>query len=284
MNKPVDLICTVLLCASALLPAQCVIAQARPAAVVTDLGGEATLANGTRRVPVRLLTELGEGDIVELAAGARMSFLLYVSSTLFAAHGPARLRVGRDGPETLAGAPPERQSGVKIPPLNATGLIQAGVHMRGMPTSRIRLVSPVGTRVLDASPEFVWEPVAGAEAYRFALFDDKGVEMHRATVRAERLALPAGVILQSGQSYTWRVSARVGSAGPTANAGFSTASPDLAEEARRYRPSEGASVSELVGYAIWLGQARLLEEARRYWTALSARMPNDSTLKTLGSE
>lgn len=274
MNRILFMLLGCIFCSS--LPA-----NAKPAAIVTDVEGSATLQRGAQAVRVAILTEIGEGEVVELADKARLVIVHFSLGHEYLLRGPARVRVGFGSLETLAGANPERRDARAGVWLNPSGLVQAGVQMRGTPQSRMKLISPLGVRVLDPQPEFVWEAVAGAGEYHFSLSGDNGAAVFETRIAESRVRLPAGVALAAGRSYAWKVIANVAGAERSASGGFATATEDLAEEARRTRPPEGAPISDLVAYALWLRQSRLADEARRYWSIVSVRRPDEPIVKEL---
>ncbi len=254
-------------------------ANAKPAAIVTDIQGRATLIRGAQSVQVALLTEIGDDEVVELGDAARLVFIHYWPGHEYTLKGPGRVRVGFGSLETLAGAPPERRearAGVRV---NPSGLVQAGVQMRGLAQPPIRLVHPVGVRLLETPTDFRWQAREPFAEYNFSLSADNGAVLYEVRSREGRVALPASVRLAAGGRYAWRVTA-TDSQGleRTAIAGFTTASAELAEEVRRFRPPEQAAVSELVAYALWLRQERLQGEAERYWRLVREKRPGEPGL------
>ena len=63
-----------------------------------------------------------------------------------------------------------------------------------------------------------------------------------------------------------------------------TASAELRSRAESLRPGPGAPLSERVAYAVWLEQAQMRDEARRYWKALAAERPEAARLRGLAEE
>jgi len=258
------------------IPGFAAMAYERPAAIVTDMQGRATLLRGAQPGPVALLTEVGDGDVLLLSPGAKLALIHYWPGHEYALKGPGRVRVGHGSLETLAGPPPERdlrRDGVRV---NPSGLVQAGVPIRDRAWPQFRLVHPVGVRLLDLQAEFHWEmPQAGTEV-NFSLSTDNGAVLYEVRTREARVVLPATVRLDPGARYAWRVATSQGQ-GPeqSAIAGFATATVELAEEVRRLRPTERSAVSDLVAYALWLGQERLQGEADRYWRLVQQRRPGE---------
>ena len=262
-------------------------AYGRPAAIVTDIEGRATLLRGSQPVPVALLTEIGDDEVVELAGGTRLVVIHYWPGHEYTLKGPGKVRVGFGSLEALSGTPPERREVRTRVRVNPSGLVQAGVQMRGGLQSPIRLLHPVGIRLLETQPEFRWEMLVADLEYSFSLSSDSGVILYEVRTREVRVALPASVRLAAGARYAWRVTAKTSQGQErTAIAGFTTASPELAEEVRRTRPTDQAEVSDLVAYALWLRQERLQGEADRYWQLIKERRPGDAGMagmvETLG--
>lgn len=254
-------------------------AHARPAAIVTDIQGRATLLRGSQSLPVTLLTELGDGEVVELAGAARLVFIHYWPGDEYTLQGPGQVRVGYGSIETQAGAPPERRaarSGVRV---NPSGLVQARVQMRGLSQPPIRLVHPVGVRLLETPTDFLWHAQEPFAAFNFSLSGDKGALLYEVRTREGRVVLPASVRLAAGGRFAWRVTGNTsGGQERTAIAGFTTATIELADEERRFRPPANAAVSELVAYALWLRQERLQGEAERYWRLVRDLRPGEPAL------
>lgn len=255
------------------------VANAKPAAIVTDIQGRATLLRGAQLVPVALLTEIGDDEVVELAGAARLVLIHYWPGHEYTLNGPGRVRVGYGSIETLAGAPPERRearAGVRV---NPSGLVQAGVQMRGLAQPPIRLVHPVGVRLLETPADFRWQAQEPFAEYNFSLSADNGAVLYEVRSREGRVVLPASVRLAAGGRYAWRVTANNNQGQErSAIAGFTTASVELAEQVRRLRPPEPAAVAELVAYALWLRQERLQGEAERYWRLVQGQRPGDPGL------
>ncbi len=234
---------------------------------------------GSRSLPVTLLTELGDGVVLELADAARLVLIHYWPGQEYTLQGPGQVRVGYGSIETLAGAPPKRRevpSGVRV---NPSGLVQAGMQMRGLPQPPLRLVHPVGVRLLETPTDFRWQAQELFAEYNFSLSGDKGERLYEVRTGEARVVIPASVRLAAGGHYAWRVTGRTSQGQErTAIAGFSTAAVELAEDVRRFRPPDNAPVSELVAYALWLRQERLQGEAGRYWRLVRELRPGEPAL------
>jgi hypothetical protein len=69
-------------------------------------------------------------------------------------------------------------------------------------------VSPSGS--VTTVDRFVWMRRPGADRYRLTVFDPDGSVTWSALTRDSALALPDSVALRPGQTYLWRVEARIG--------------------------------------------------------------------------
>jgi hypothetical protein len=257
-------------------------APERPAGVVTDLGGQAFVWRGSARDPATILTELGDGDHLELPAGSSVQFIAYWISQAFVATGPARIRVGYSGPVAVEGVAPRRLESVSLPPLNTSGYARPAARSADE-GGGLRLLSPVGTRVLGLTPELRWRAVPAAVEYRVSVYSDRGASVHAATVRGTAITLPEGR-LDPGKPYGWQVEAQGPDGTAVARAVFSTVLPELAAEARQFRPRESAPVSEWVAYGLWLRQLRFGAEERAVWKALQRRRPEEAMIRSLADE
>lgn len=255
----------------------------RPAGVLTDHGGQVFVWRGATREPAAILAELGDGDHLELAAGASVQFIGYWISQAFAATGPARIRMGYSGPIAVEGAAPRRLDAVSLPPLNTSGYARPAPRAAGEGGGGLRLLSPVGTRVLGLMPELHWHAVPDAVEYRVSVYSDRGATVHAAIARGTTITLPDGRI-EPGKPYGWQVEAVRRGETVVARAVFSTVLPELAAEARQFRPREAAPVSEWVAYGLWLRQLRFGAEAGAVWKALQRRRPGEAIIRSLAEE
>jgi len=69
-------------------------------------------------------------------------------------------------------------------------------------------ISPVGNA--EAVVSLVWSRVSDADRYRLTIFDSEGSVVWRATTADSLIPLPDSIAFKAGQSYLWRVEARVG--------------------------------------------------------------------------
>jgi len=258
-------------------------AAERPAGVVTDVSGQVILWRGSAREPASILAELGDGDHLELPAGSSVQFLGYWISQAFSATGPARIRMGYSGPMAVEGAAPRRLDAVSLPPLNASGYARPAPRDADEGAGGLRLLSPVGTRVLWLTPELRWHAVPDAVEYRVSVYSDRGATVHAAIVRDTAITLPDGS-LEPGRPYGWQVEAERPGRSAIARAVFSTVLPELAAEARQFRPRGKASVSEWVAYGLWLRQLRFGAEEKQVWRLLQQRRPDAPIIRAMAQE
>lgn len=260
-------------------------------ATVSDVQGKAALVRTAAREPLALLADLAAGAQIELDANARAVVLYLDGSGEYAFRGPALVAIGPREPQVLKGAAAEKRvplggrAGKEVR-LKSAGVVQAAIVMRSPgPQSQIRLVTPAGTHTLEAPRDFRWTSEEAPLVYRFELADDTGRVVYAADVRGNSLELPQSVKLSEGTLYTWSVSARLPGGRHYSSVGdFSIAPESVRRDAAALKPAPDAPFSDRVAYALWLDQADLKDEARRYWRALAAEKPGDTRLEALARE
>lgn len=266
------------------------LALAQPVAMITDLEGGAASAGGAAR-EIAILSEIEADARVKLEAGARLVAVYFKSGDEFSFKGPALVAFGAERADALSGDKPRVRNAlpggkVTVSPGGRRAALQSAIVMRGGKAgSRIRLLSPNGTRVLEARPEFSWEGVEGANRYQFELMDEAGRTVFEAAVDGTAFGLPATVQLNEGLPYTWEVWARLADGRKYSNSGdFTVAPAGLRAEAEKLRPARDAPVAERVAYAAWLEQVELRDEARRYWKAIAAERRDDPRIRALAGD
>jgi hypothetical protein len=278
-------IMTMLLIAAATFTAT---ANAAPVAVVTDAQGKSVLQGASRELA--LLAEIDADTRVQIDDKARLVVLFYSTGEEFTLRGPALVQFKSAAPATLSGNPPEKRagntktdSGIRIKP---GGVTQAGVRMRITPDSqKLKLIGLTDTVTLEARPEFRWSALEPGITYVFGLSDNTGQLLHETKITGTSLKLPASVQLKPDSLYTWEVSTRLRNGTRYTSAGdFTIANAALRGQADRARPAESAAVSEHVAFALWLEQADLKDEARKYWRMARAQRPDEAQLKALAGE
>ena len=260
-------------------------------ALVTDLQGKATIADGGKSREATILAELDAGAQVQLNPGATLVVLYLDAGDEYVFKGPAQVVFKSGQPEVVKGARPEKRiasmvAGRKDIRIKPVAMAQGAMVMRSArPAARIRLLSLSATRTLEIQPEFRWQEAQPGIKYQFEINDDIGRTFYEAQVATTSFKLPSNVQLKEGVSYTWEVSARLADGRKYSSAGdFSMASAALRAQADALRPAASAPLSSRVAYAAWLDQMELKDEARKYWRALATERPEDVRLKALAAE
>jgi hypothetical protein len=245
-------------------------APAGPVAMVTDLEGRATTGGAQ---PLALLDEVEAGTAIVLEEASRLVLVFYASGIEYRFEGPATLDVAESAPNVTSGAAPETRmllgKGEEATRISPAGKAQASVLMRGeAPETELILVSP-SSKVLETRPRFSWEPVAGAERYRFELVDEDLDTVAQATALEPSYELPEELHLEPGAVYTWEVETRLpGAVRVSEWAAFSVASAEERSLVGALRPPPDAPFSERLVFAVWLQQNGFQDEARRRWHGL----------------
>lgn len=258
---------------------------AEPTAMVTDLQGAAVKSGGGR---LTILAELGAGAQLELEAGARMTVAHFASGRQFDLDGPGSFRLTAAGVEGAGGgrvtARAPLAAAFRDVSLRPARIAQASISMRGSTDDvLIRLVSPVGTWVLEDRPVFRWQPIAGVASYRFQLTDNTGRVLHETGASDPSAVLPESIRLQAGETYAWQVDATLPD-GRVADGWteFGIAGTDRRERIEATRPGKGASFGDRVLFALMLDDTGLRETADAVWGELARERPADPRLRALG--
>lgn len=262
-----------------------------PVAMVTDLEGNATLMDQSRKLKLSILADIKSGAQLQLDDGARAIIVYLASGQEYELKGPSTAQFAHTQPETLSGNKIQARGLVlakggndfRIKPMTVS---QAAIVMRSAKLgAKLKLLNLTGTRTLASHPIFLWQPMQPDITYRLELSDDVGKSLFQTTTKETSLELPKQIQLQEGINYTWQVSATLPDGKTYSNTGdFSVAPSDLRAQVEKLRPQTDAPISERVAFASWLDQMSLKDEARSYWKALSKDRPEDSTLKALASK
>lgn len=266
-------------------------AAAAAVAMVTDLQGKAAQTGEGRTRELSILADLEAGAQVQLQPGGVLVVLYMESGSEFVFKGPASIVIGAAQPEVTSGAKAEKRApalgkggrDIRIKPV---GLVQGAMVMRSLRAGpRVPLLAPRGLYVMEASPEFRWQPPQAGLSYTFELNDDAGATVHQMQTAETATTLPANVKLREGVQYSWEVSARLPDGGRVSNIGkFSLAPPELRAQVAAVRPEPGAPFSSRVLYAAWLDQMNLKDEARKYWQAAASERPDEPRLKSMAEQ
>lgn len=253
-------------------------AAEQPIAMVTEISGEGEFVREGKASVLHVLAELHSNATIKLKKGARAVVLYLKSGDQYALSGPGSFTLGGDQPQS-----DKKTTGVvKLGPVTGkdgrpmkignASLSQAGIVMRTAGRRPIPAKTPLAAVVLATPSLFEWEAVAGNPDYEFVLKDEKGNTLFFRLGSENRLALPADIVLDSGGTYRWSVSAR-GSDGARYLSVyiFRLAEPDLKAEFENFYPPATATIAECVTFAAWLAGNNLTDEAARYWGTLSKR-------------
>ena len=261
------------------------IAAAQPVAMVTDLSGTAELTAGGQTSACEILSHLSVGDRVRLADGGSLTLVYFDSSQEYAFKGPAELSIGAGAPKVASGdAPRARRQQLaqqtSLSPEAVQGYRQTSLVLRGESRSRLQLLTPRNTSIVETHPVFRWEPIAENAHYRFVLTNDVGRTLVEALIASPEFRLGAEVPMEPGAFYTWQVEATLASGATyTSSADFIVLTDDERGKVESLRPEASASFTERLIYAQFLEQMDLVEEARSYWKALAAERPGSSLLR-----
>ena len=264
---------------------------AQSVAMVTDLTGKATLQGAHGKVNLTMLTELAGDARVQLDGGARLTAIYLGTGDEYVFSGPAQIQFRAAAPQVLSGAAPQKRAsasakGGKQVTIRLSSVTQAGLVMRSRRTTgRIPLLTLVGTKTLESSPEFRWRETSPGTRYRFKLADSLGKSLDQTEIDGTAFTLPPSVQLKENTVYTWEISAPFPDGRQYVSTGdFSLASGELRAQAESLKPAADAPVAERVLYAVWLEREELRDEAKKYWKALLAERPDDATLQALAGE
>jgi hypothetical protein len=138
------------------------------------------------------------------------------------------------------------------------------------------LTSPeTGTVLLDTRPKFTWEAAEPA-AYTVTLQAESGGLSYNTTVNSNSWALPAGIQLEYGKTYDWKVSYVSPANGEThgATGKFSLATREETDQFTALKPGEADPIEDWVFYAVMLQQRQIRAEARNVWKRIAAKRPD----------
>jgi len=261
-----------------------------PIAMITDLQGKVELTSSSGKV-LTILSELKAGDEVSVASKSRAILVILDSGQEYDITGPAEIKLSLTAPNGVSGNAPKpigsrllAKAPVKIQPLKVT---QAAVLMRSLEKdkSEIKLLSLNDTKTVENNPSFSWQVVAPELAYKFQLIDEANNSVFETSLNGTTAFLPDSIKLKESSSYKWRVSTKNSNGKLFSNVGsFTVASDELKSQFNSLRPEGGTEFSQRVLYAVWLEQAELKDEARKYWKILSEERSDDPFLKVLAKD
>jgi hypothetical protein len=258
---------------------QALAAESNVAGMVLDLQGPAQVAENGTTGKLQLLANLMPQTRITLPAGSKASVTIYATRSVYRLEGPSVVEATKDGLTVVQGKAPEVKSmGEKLVIAAQTNnLIPGAYRMRSLRIApRVILTSPEsGTVLLDTRPNFTWEAAEPA-AYTVSLQAESGGLSYNATVNGNSWALPAGVQLEYGKTYDWKVSYVSPTNGEThATTGkFSLATKEETEQFTALKPSEADPIEDWVFYAVMLQQRQIRAEARNVWKRIALKRPD----------
>jgi len=260
-------------------------AGAAVVAMVTDVVGSATISAGGKSVRAAIAGEIESDAQLDVAAGASVTALYLDSGVEYIFKGPSRAVLKTSAPDNVQGEQPQKRqptTGVRLR-VKPAGLSQGAMVMRSAGTAaRIRMLSPVGSVVLETQPAFMWQELQAGIQYHIEISDDAGRMLYEAQVQGTTFQLPEALQLKQGLPYAWSVSARLPNGRKYFSMGeFRVASAEMRDQVRAASPTPGADVATRVTHALWLEQVGLRDDARKLWRLLAAERPTDETLRNL---
>lgn len=255
---------------------------AEPIGMVLDVqGGKAQQVAGIVTRPLQMLSYLNEDDVLKLEAGSKVSFSLYKERKVFAASGPAELKIKADSVQTLSGSEPvaKSMSNQMVAAQSGSRMLKGATKMRAI-KPMIEVASPRNQSLqLSGAPLFRWrtlEPMAVMVELRRS--DSTPVFSQLVDSGTNSLAAPSN--LPPG-TYLWSVSAAPGSAQesmPVA-ANFTVAEPTQVKEIRGLAPASNATLEERMLYLSYLISMNVTDEALALWDDILKDRPDLKTMK-----
>jgi len=271
-------------------------ASDEPLAIVTDVDGAAAVERSGRAHAVAALELLERADELVLPTSARVEIAFFGGAPrVFVLSGPGRFAMHADKVQGLEPrcriavrdlAPAWRSLQVK------PGLVgRASVALRGGPSTRLALDSPLGAQFDTDLDALRWKPPYGREAanweYTVRLIDWRGTVVFSARTRATRAELPAQLAWMRGQPYLWTVEA-ASEDGRRAAAATEFRIVDQATQERLrtlariaqelHRDAADGTGAEDVLLALALDQAGLRSKADEQWRAVALVRPAFTSL------
>ena len=167
-------------------------------------------------------------------------------------------------------------------PLRAVASPQETAVLRGARENQpIKLLEPMGRRMLSDRPEFLWSALDGASSYEVTVFTEDEKILDKATVTETRWQPQAA--LPRGGRLNWQVTAIRGSehivapAPPAPRAWFEIVSKETADRLAAMRDSGGSNLRLAIAYA----QEGLQVEAATAMRAVIAENPDSEVAKQL---
>lgn len=249
-------------------------AFANAVAFVTDLQGEARLANGAR---VAFLGELPAGARLKLERDARVHVMYIAAGTEFALVGPGEYVADANEVTAVSGAAPKRRS-VAVRPdpgtvMHLAATATASVRMRSASappavSKRPALLYPRTGPIASLQPTLAWAADVPPAGFTVVVTAADGKPVWRGTSKAG--SVKVGTRLAPGSPYAWTLLSGDTTLG---EARFET----LGAEALRRAEASAASAktfSDRILHAFVLQDVGATQDARRAWAELARERPD----------
>ena len=259
-------------------------------AMITDLTGNASLTSNGEQKKCEILMSTFSGDEIRVEANSKLTLVYFKSAKEYTFAENSVFKVNTEAPENKSGANATTRD---LEVAKNTKLLtdeneysQAAILFRGTRNkSKIKLVSPVNSKILSSQPMFEWQPLEGDLQYRFVLTDDSGRTVIETLVNGTNFKLPPENRIVDSSLYSWQVEARLSTGAVYSNStSFSLIDKGELEKINRLRPKDEATFSERIVFAMLLEQMGVRDEARSYWKTLSAERPDNKLLKGKAKE
>jgi hypothetical protein len=239
-----------------------------PVALVTELAGAGSVAQKPDGGALEQLHELVPGAVITLNAGSRAVVVHMASGAVFDLSGPGRYRVQAKVVESLSGRiarrelPPEIKS-FQLKPLSS---MQASIVMRG--AAPARLEGPNGGVL--GSEELSYRIRGDVATPSLELLDAEGLSIASAREAPAVFNPGQAAALQPGKQYVVLVKGADSRGKPVElSSRFWLIESDAAARLKAARPEGGASVTDLIVYAMALESAGAT--ARETWRVVNER-------------
>jgi hypothetical protein len=257
-----------------------------PVAMITDLSGKAVIMENGNKAVGDILSTVTDGNKIKLDAGSTLVLVFFNSSKEYTFSDKATITINEDYPKVESGQKLVQKN------LNLTGNTkltppkkaykQAAIVFRGArKKSKIKLISPIKSNVMDANITFKWKPIEENIQYRFTLTDEIGKSLVETLVTGTKFKIPGEIALKEDTYYSWQVEARLSSGSVYSNStNFIIIADEEKNEINKSRPADGAPFSERLIFAMLLEQKGLKVESSKYWHILAGERPGNKKLQS----
>ncbi len=184
---------------AALLPT----AQAAPVGMVAHLSGQIAVVEGTKKVPLRLLSRVEAGTLVS-GPTSNAIIVLFGSGARFQVGPRARVNVSAT---RVAGA--KEMAALSGPSAGAARLLgnaRVGAVLARPASSFQRLLPDSKGYLIGSAPRFDWNPIEGAARYSFTLFDLADNIIWSTSTESSSAEYGAATPLIEKRPYMWKLS------------------------------------------------------------------------------